>query len=330
MPASRTVAERLVSDWYPVAWADGAAAPKPVRIEGLPFVRWRPPSGWRVMEDRCPHRNAPLSCGRLLGGHLVCPYHGWHFDGAGRCAWVPAMGRVGKKGWGVPSLKTRVVEGLVFAGPEDRDPPSPALDPGGHRVRLDRCFEAPLDRVAENILDVPHTAVLHGGLFRREARRPIRVRVQREADRVRAIYPEEQPRGLVAKLFGSGPVHHQDEFRLPACARVRYTRGPARLEIASWLCPEDEDRTRMYAQARLEGLDRWAPLLERVVLPVARRILDQDAWILGRQSETVRAFGGPRFIYAHDVLTRHIHQLRVDRREGRQSEEVEEEMELWV
>lgn len=320
--------ERSVSDWYPVGWADGDGEPTAVGVDALRLVRWRPPSGWRVMEDRCPHRNAPLSSGRRLGEHLVCPYHGWRFDGAGRCAWVPALGRPGQKGWGVPALATRVVGSLVFVGPEDRTVPSPALAPGGHRVRLERCFEAPLDRVAENILDVPHTAVLHGGLFRQEARRVLRVRVQRESDRVRAIYPAEEPTGLVARIFGAGAVEHEDEFRAPGCAVVRYVRGNAKLEIASWLCPEAEGRTRMYASARLEGLERWASILERLVLPVARRILDQDAWILGRQSANIAAFGGARFIHAHDVLYRHIQRLRADRAEGRTTEPTEEEMEL--
>ena len=35
--------------------------------------------------DRCPHRLAPLSAGRVReDGRLACPYHGWSFDGEGR------------------------------------------------------------------------------------------------------------------------------------------------------------------------------------------------------------------------------------------------------
>ncbi|WP_237653814.1 Rieske 2Fe-2S domain-containing protein [Xanthomonas graminis] len=44
------------------------------------------------MEDRCPHRHAPLSAGCASGDGLACPYHGWRFgrDGALRAIPVPA------------------------------------------------------------------------------------------------------------------------------------------------------------------------------------------------------------------------------------------------
>ena len=40
--------------------------------------------------DRCPHREAPLSLGRLLDGDLECAYHGWRFGRGGRCVLVPS------------------------------------------------------------------------------------------------------------------------------------------------------------------------------------------------------------------------------------------------
>jgi nitrite reductase/ring-hydroxylating ferredoxin subunit len=39
-----------------------------------------------------PHpRLAPLSEGRLEGGNLMCSYHGWQFDSAGKCVDVPQV-----------------------------------------------------------------------------------------------------------------------------------------------------------------------------------------------------------------------------------------------
>jgi nitrite reductase/ring-hydroxylating ferredoxin subunit len=41
---------------------------------------------WRAFEDRCPHRLAPLSEGRVeADGTLLCAYHAWRFDGGGAC-----------------------------------------------------------------------------------------------------------------------------------------------------------------------------------------------------------------------------------------------------
>ncbi|MEM1023904.1 MAG: Rieske 2Fe-2S domain-containing protein [Myxococcota bacterium] len=319
---------RDVSDWYPVGWADQGPGPLEARVDGARLAVWQTPSGWSALEDRCPHRNAPLSAGKVSGGRLVCAYHGWAFDGGGRCAWVPSLGRAGKAAWGARHWPTQVVDGLVFVGVPNRNAPQDVLGAGGHRVRLVRTMEAPLDRVAENILDVPHTGVLHGGLFRQGRPKHQRVQVKRGDDRVVVRYPSETPKGLIARLFGRGAVEHEDEFRLPGCAIVRYRRGHKALVIASWLAPEDEKSTRMFSTAVLYGMDRWAAWLERLVLPVAQRILDQDAWVLRRQTEAIDAFGGPRFIHAHDPMGRHIERLRRDRAEGRRSPPFQETVEM--
>src|SRR3970040_324459 len=44
-----------------------------------------------ALEDRCAHRNAPLSLGKVAHGCLECAYHGWRYDGQGRVTQVPAL-----------------------------------------------------------------------------------------------------------------------------------------------------------------------------------------------------------------------------------------------
>jgi len=46
---------------------------------------------WNVFEDACPHRLAALSEGRIdeNTGNLMCTYHGWTFDSAGKCTNIP-------------------------------------------------------------------------------------------------------------------------------------------------------------------------------------------------------------------------------------------------
>ncbi len=61
------------------------------RIEGDELVLWRDRSGQaQVWQDRCPHRGMRLSFGFVRGDRLACLYHGWQFDGAGRCRLIPA------------------------------------------------------------------------------------------------------------------------------------------------------------------------------------------------------------------------------------------------
>ncbi|NIO07248.1 MAG: Rieske 2Fe-2S domain-containing protein, partial [Deltaproteobacteria bacterium] len=43
-----------------------------------------------LLVDRCPHRGASLSYGRVEERGLACAYHGWLFDGKGNCLETPA------------------------------------------------------------------------------------------------------------------------------------------------------------------------------------------------------------------------------------------------
>ena len=101
--------------WHPVmASMHLRDEPAAVELLGQPLVLWREPAHdhghdalVHAWADRCPHRGAKLSLGRVLhhlhGARLECPYHGWQFAGdvaarsahgeavaVGRCAHVPA------------------------------------------------------------------------------------------------------------------------------------------------------------------------------------------------------------------------------------------------
>ena len=72
--------------WWAVARSEEINREKPtnVNIGDQPVVLWRDNDNiCRALEDRCPHRRAPLSLGCILGsGALQCGYHGWTYDGA--------------------------------------------------------------------------------------------------------------------------------------------------------------------------------------------------------------------------------------------------------
>lgn len=79
--------------WHPVALCD-AVVEQPLAVELLlqQLVLWRDSRGTvHAWADRCPHRGARLSLGRVCAGRLECPYHGWQFDGSGQCLQVPAL-----------------------------------------------------------------------------------------------------------------------------------------------------------------------------------------------------------------------------------------------
>ena len=80
--------------WYPLLPIEDIEPQKPTTatLLGIPLVIWKSPtSHYRVFLDRCPHRLAPLSEGRIddRTGNLMCSYHGWQFEPSGSCTRIP-------------------------------------------------------------------------------------------------------------------------------------------------------------------------------------------------------------------------------------------------
>jgi hypothetical protein len=190
----------------------------------------------------------------------------------------------------------------------------PPVTDGYTEVRRSVEVESTLHGALENALDVPHTAYLHKGLFRGGgAKKRIRVRVTRAGDRVQAEYiGEPRPEGIAGKMLSpsGGVVMHFDRFILPSVAQVEYRLGEENHFLITTLCTPVEDfRTRLNAailfRTRFPG---W--LVRLLIEPVARRIFNQDAAMLKRQTAAARRFGGEHYISTEiDVLGLQIWQL---------------------
>jgi phenylpropionate dioxygenase-like ring-hydroxylating dioxygenase large terminal subunit len=97
-PALETDSQQETFDWYaqwypvmPVCDLD-KRVPHAKKVMGLDLVVWwdRNENEWKVFDDTCPHRLAPLSEGRIdQWGRLQCVYHGWCFNGSGDCKFIP-------------------------------------------------------------------------------------------------------------------------------------------------------------------------------------------------------------------------------------------------
>jgi phenylpropionate dioxygenase-like ring-hydroxylating dioxygenase large terminal subunit len=327
-PATRGhVSVARLSDYWYVACRSRELRDRPLRrvVLGTPTVLFRDGAAGTAgaLLDRCPHRNVPLSLGRIVHpGHLECHYHGWQFDVAGTCRLVPGLvGPSESRGRRVEAYPVQERDGLVWVygvpGAEPAREPFAlplASEPGYTTVIQELEVEGSVHAAAENALDVPHTAFLHRGLFRSgSARNRIAVEVRRWADRVEAQYlGEPRPPGLAGRLLSpsGGTVEHWDRFFLPSIAQVEYRLGSENhVLVTTALTPVTDFRTRMFAlislRARVPG---W--LLKPILRPIAMKIFRQDAEILRIQTETIRRFGGEQFISTEvDVLGREIWRL---------------------
>lgn len=77
----------LMNCWYAAAWSEELGdRPLARTYLDVPVMLFRNSDGSpAALHDRCPHRFAPLSLGKVGDGKVVCPYHGLTFDTAGTC-----------------------------------------------------------------------------------------------------------------------------------------------------------------------------------------------------------------------------------------------------
>jgi len=187
--------------------------------------------------------------------------------------------------------------------------------PGYLTVRHQLTAQASLHAVAENALDVPHTAFLHGGLFRNDKaeRNRITCELTRTDDSVVCEYKgEPRPEGLVAKILSpsGGTVTHFDRFHMPCVVEVEYALGEENHIInAAALTPTSDHETVLYAVVSIRSrIPGW--IIRPVVQPLALKIFDQDAVVLAEQTESMRHHGTPQYVSTEvDLLGPHILRL---------------------
>ncbi|MDQ3106896.1 MAG: Rieske 2Fe-2S domain-containing protein [Actinomycetota bacterium] len=276
-----------------------------------PVVVFRDGAGRpNALVDRCPHRNVPLSAGRVHAeGTLQCGYHGWRFAGLGRCVAVPGL-----LGEDAASSVTRDVghhatierDGFVWVWGEQDAPPTgdpfpfPSF-PDVASARVGRVvfaydLECTMHAALENALDVPHTAFLHAGIFRGAEARDITA--------VRSELPERG--GLEVQYLdepvGFGPIKlrgktfdHWDRFFLPCVAQVEYRVTPwVRIVNTILHLPLSPFRTRAWFVVDFSS-PVPAKAMQPIVLARGKGILKQDADFLALQTENSRRFGGERY-----------------------------------
>ncbi|MEC4853916.1 MAG: aromatic ring-hydroxylating dioxygenase subunit alpha, partial [Jaaginema sp. PMC 1079.18] len=112
--------------WYVVAQsAEVTDEPLGVTLWKQEIVLFRDLTGTvRALVDVCPHRLVKLSAGRVVQGQLECAYHGWQFDGEGRCAAVPYLAENQKlPNCQIKGYPVRELDGFIwlFLGEDDEN-----------------------------------------------------------------------------------------------------------------------------------------------------------------------------------------------------------------
>jgi phenylpropionate dioxygenase-like ring-hydroxylating dioxygenase large terminal subunit len=177
-----------MAHWYPVVWAQDVPENKPTKVTlfDVDYVVAKLADGSVIcMEDRCAHKSAALSEGRVTSsGNFQCAYHGWSFDGTdGACVEIPQTASLKEDGeMSLASFSSRtngiarpiqISQGMVWVFPGgdwadtvDAPPPPtiPELDLPGFRIGASTIRDFPIDFsvLMENIMDPDHGLFTHG------------------------------------------------------------------------------------------------------------------------------------------------------------------------
>ncbi|XP_057509618.1 protochlorophyllide-dependent translocon component 52, chloroplastic-like [Actinidia eriantha] len=200
------------AQWYPIMPVCDLdkRVPHAKKVMGLDVVVWwdRNESAWKVFDDMCPHRLAPLSEGRIdQWGRLQCVYHGWCFSGSGDCKFIPQAPQDGPpvhtfKRACVAVYPSTVTNDIVWFWPSSdpqykdiiskRKPPFvPELDdPSYTKLMGNREIPYGYEVLIENLMDPAHVPYAHYGIMRvqqpkkrakadREGGRPLEMSVKK-------------------------------------------------------------------------------------------------------------------------------------------------------
>jgi len=161
----------LKNCWYVAAWdyelIDGKLLNRTLLNEHV--LLYRGESGKvTAFNDRCPHRGALLSQGRLEGDAVRCMYHGLKFDATGKCVQIPGQDLI------PPKMRVRtypVVERdhLIWFWPGDPAKADPSLildlpymrDPKWKGLPAYLHYDANYLLIVDNLSDFAHLAFVH-------------------------------------------------------------------------------------------------------------------------------------------------------------------------
>jgi len=254
--------------------------PKKIRRFGLDLVVWRDEAGApHCVLDRCPHRGASLSLGRVRAGAIECPFHGFRFDGEGACVKVPCNGpeRQRPAHLATRSFAMREDRKLIWlwwGEPQTHYPPTPWFeqlsDADYAHASMPVDCEVGYARGIENQLDWTHLPFVHETSIGRGFPEQIEVCSEVEGDILRTWLAGEED-GLVLTL--NFPNIWMNPF------------GGQRIIGFAAFTPVDDTHSRLYFRTyvRRRSFFGFAGLVARLTNLANRYILGQDLRVIHSQ-----------------------------------------------
>lgn len=275
--------------WTPVCFSNSLRrAPIRRRVAGTDIVLFRAgddESRVGALIDRCPHRGAALSRGKVVDGSLQCPFHGWSFTTDGECARIPwnSLSPEARRHRSAIPIAARDIGGMVWVFTSRSRPeaepyvPESLLTKGFSRTEVDQHWSAHWTRIIENLLDPTHLPFVHPKTVGRST-----VEQERRGD-ILVMHREDRPGGYkVSWSTDKSDSRYEGVSWTAPNLWEHVVPGSKRfLHQMVWAVPSDHDRTRLLFVTQ-RATSRWSvrrvafDIFERLALWEDRRVIESQ------------------------------------------------------
>jgi phenylpropionate dioxygenase-like ring-hydroxylating dioxygenase large terminal subunit len=282
--------------WYPLLPVEDIDPQKPTTatLLGIPLVIWKPASSstYQVFLDRCPHRLAPLSEGRIdESGNLMCSYHGWQFNPNGDCTRIPQADNLDliakqSRNFCATVFPSRQSNDLLWVWMDADSAEIAAQTPLPLSTKIDaskgfvwssmvRDLEYDWQTLVENVADPSHVPFAHHGIQgNRDRATPIPLNIVRST---MEIIEAQVEKPFKTKITFEPPCHLEYDIILPG--------GDKQIGLVTYCLPVSPGKSRIVAQfprnfaQKLHSLTpRWWDHLQN-----RNAVLDGDMVLLHHQ-----------------------------------------------
>ena len=250
--------------WYVIGTPSDFSTEKPkkVTVWNKNYVVWRTTNGtYAALDDVCSHKGASLSGGAIQNDSVVCPYHGYEFDGDGALQKVPGIcfqpspvqnvakfEVVEKHGWIYLNtlsdlVPTTTIQEHIFVEEEANNNETSV-------VFLDMDFDCYSRVLSENSLDVMHIGFVHT-FGNKENPGPVEIHPPRLVGnhhfKTSYLY-EAGHRSLARRYFKVKDLVIENEFILPHTTVARVIFGQYVSTIITFALPISEKKSKLFVK----------------------------------------------------------------------------------